>query len=214
MQVLVVASQKGGAGKTTLSGHLAVEVERINAGPVALLDTDPQRGLAAWWDERKASTPVIIRPPDLKDLGPFIEVVRGEGFKLLIIDTPPAVTDLIGRVMSHADLILVPVKPSPHDLRAVGPTIDLADRAGRRVVFIISQATARARLTGEAAVALSQHGTVSPITIHHRVEYAASMTDGRTVQETDPNGKSACEIASLWQYVSQQLNRSRNNHHG
>ena len=47
MVVLVLASQKGGSGKTTLSGHLAVEADRAGVGPVALIDTDPQGRSAA-----------------------------------------------------------------------------------------------------------------------------------------------------------------------
>ena len=42
MQVVAFSSQKGGSGKTTLAGHLAVEAERRGVGPVALIDTDPQ----------------------------------------------------------------------------------------------------------------------------------------------------------------------------
>jgi chromosome partitioning protein len=48
MRIIVVASQKGGSGKTTISGHLAVEAERNGHGPVAVIDTDPQGSLAHW----------------------------------------------------------------------------------------------------------------------------------------------------------------------
>ncbi|MDE2462343.1 MAG: ParA family protein, partial [Alphaproteobacteria bacterium] len=54
MHVLVLASQKGGSGKTTLSGHLAVEAMLAGVGPVALIDTDPQGSLAEWWNARSA----------------------------------------------------------------------------------------------------------------------------------------------------------------
>jgi cellulose biosynthesis protein BcsQ len=54
MRILTIASQKGGAGKTTLTAHVAVEAERAGAGPVAVVDTDPQGSLAAWWNTRQA----------------------------------------------------------------------------------------------------------------------------------------------------------------
>ena len=54
MRVLALASQKGGSGKTTLSGHLAVQAQRSGAGPVVLIDIDPQGSLADWWNEPEA----------------------------------------------------------------------------------------------------------------------------------------------------------------
>ena len=65
----------------------------------------------------------------------------------------------------------------------------------------------RARITADAAIALSQHGTVAPVTLFQRTDFAASMTDGRTVQELDANGKSAQEVTELWKYVSTQLRK-------
>ena len=108
-----------------------------------------------------------------------------------MIDTPPAITMAIQSVIAVAELIVVPTRPSPHDLRAVGATVDLCERAGKPLIFVVNGATPKAKITSEAAVALSQHGTVAPITLHHRTDFAASMIDGRTVMEVDPNGRSA-----------------------
>jgi hypothetical protein len=81
MHVLVLASPKGGSGKTTLSGHLAVEADQANIGPVALIDTDPQGSLSHWWNARAASSPhfakVGLLPPiaftlDLPQLTRFL----------------------------------------------------------------------------------------------------------------------------------------------
>lgn len=206
MLVIALASQKGGSGKTTLSGHLAVEAEKAGAGPVALIDTDPQGSLAAWWNVRTEKTPAFAKV-GVFDLQSAMKQLEQSGIKLLIIDTPPAITDAISHVISLADLILVPCRPSPHDLRSVGATADLADRHKKALIFIVNAATPRARITGEAAVALSQHGTVAPITIHHRVDFAASMVDGRTVGEVLPDSPSAKEINELWIYIQDRLAR-------
>ena len=61
MRVLAVASRKGGSGKTTLTAHIAVQAEREGAGPVAMMDIDPQGSLADWWNEREADTPLFTR---------------------------------------------------------------------------------------------------------------------------------------------------------
>ncbi len=206
MYTLVMASQKGGSGKTTLSGHLAVEAERAGAGPVALIDTDPQGSLSLWWNARKSDTPHFAKV-GLLDLGEALARLRENGIRLAVIDTPPAITGSISQVVAHADLVLVPTRPSPHDLRAVGATVDIAERHQKPLIFVVNGATARARITGEAAVALSQHGTVAPVTVHHRVDFAASMVDGRTVNEVVPKSQSSREISDLWVYVQDRLSR-------
>ena len=206
MHILVLASQKGGTGKTTLSGHLAVEAQNAGVGPVALIDTDPQGSLSHWWNARKAPEPLFVKVGPL-ELEKALEHLKLSGIKLAVIDTPPAITESISYVISHADLVILPTRPSPHDLRAVGPTVDVAGRHGKPVLFVVNAATLRARITGETAVALSQHGTVAPVTIHHRVDFAASMVDGRTVGEVTAESASAKEIQELWVYVQGRLAR-------
>ena len=206
MYTIVAASQKGGSGKTTLSGHLAVEAVRQGAGEIALIDTDPQGSLAHWWNARQAPAPHFVKA-GLPDLENALAGLERMGVRIAVIDTPPAITQSISRVVAHADLVIVPTRPSPHDLRAVGATVDIAERHGKPLIFVVNAATARARITGESAVALSQHGTVAPVTIHHRVDFAASMIDGRTVGEVVPNSQSAREISELWLYIQEKLSR-------
>jgi len=201
-----VAAQKGGSGKTTLSGHLAVEADRAGAGPVALIDTDPQGSLSLWWNARTAASPHFVKAGML-GLDAALAELRSANFKLVVIDTPPAITDSISHVVAHADLVLMPTRPSPHDLRAVGATVDIAERHQKPIIFIINAATTRARITAQSAVALSQHGTVAPVTIHHRVDFAASMVDGRTVGEIVAKSPSAKEISDLWTYLQDRLYR-------
>jgi len=207
MRVLAMASQKGGSGKTTLSGHLAVQAERAGAGPVVLIDIDPQGSLADWWNERDAELPAFAQTTVARLAGD-LELLRQQGFKLAVIDTPPAITMAIQSVIQVAELILIPTRPSPHDLRAVGATVELCDRSGKPLIFVVNAATPKARITSEAAVALSQHGTVAPVTVHQRTDFAGSMIDGRTVMEVDPRGKSAAEIAMLWTYVADRLEKN------
>ncbi|MBS0505238.1 MAG: ParA family protein [Proteobacteria bacterium] len=207
MRVLAMASQKGGSGKTTLSGHLAVQAQLAGAGPVVLIDIDPQGSLADWWNEREAELPAFAQTTVAR-LASDLDMLRQQGFKLAVIDTPPAITMAIQSVIQVAELIVIPTRPSPHDLRAVGATVDLCDRAGKPLIFVVNAATPKAKITAEAAVALSQHGTVAPVTIHQRTDFAASMIDGRTVMEVDPNGRSAQEVTGLWDYISDRLEKN------
>ena len=206
MRVIAVTSQKGGTGKTTMSGHLAVQAERMGMGPVVLVDCDPQGSLTNWWNLRQSETPVLVQT-SLSKLADDLLALRETGVKLVIIDTPPAITWTIINVVKAADLVVIPVRPSPHDLAATGSTVDLIEGIGKPMIFVINSASQRARITGEAAVALSQHGTVAPAIVHHRADFAASMIDGRTVMELPRAERSTGEIEALWDYLDKRLLR-------
>jgi len=205
MHVIAVVSQKGGSGKTTLSGHLSVQAERSGHGPVAVIDTDPQGSLAAWWNERENPSPVFVQTT-LHELRDHLDNMRQAGVRTVVIDTPPAITGAIHEVIRIADYVVVPTKPSPHDLRAVGATVKLVESCAKPMVFVLNDASPRAKITFEAAIALSQHGTVAPVTVHHRTLFASAMIDGRTAMELEPNGQSAIEILGLWEYINARLN--------
>src|SRR5271168_1164258 len=117
--VIVVACQKGGAGKTTIAAHLAVQAVRAGHGPVVLVDTDPQGSLGEWRSERKDDAPALATA-NLADLAANPAELWSGKAAFAIIDTPPALTASIERVIAIADLVLIPARPSPHDLRAIG----------------------------------------------------------------------------------------------
>ncbi|HLB06532.1 MAG TPA: ParA family protein [Alphaproteobacteria bacterium] len=204
MRVLTFASQKGGSGKTTLAGHVAVEIELAGAGRVALIDTDPQGSLADWWNARHADWPAFAHT-SVNRLKADLEELAKLGVDYAVIDTPPAITSTIHRVIEISDLVVIPTRPSPHDLRAAGATVELVKSLGKNMTFVVNGATPRARITAEAAIALSQHGTVAPVTIHQRTDFAASMIDGRTVMELDSRSRSSGEIGALWRYLATRL---------
>jgi chromosome partitioning protein len=206
MKVLVFASQKGGAGKTTLTGHLAVEAERQGKGPCLLMDADPQGSLVEWWNSREAPTPVFAQA-DVSNLGRQLVDLGKKGFQYAFIDTPPAITGTIQSVIQCADMVVIPTRPSPHDLRAVGRTVVMCQAAGKRPVFVINGAANRARITAEAAISLSEFGAVCPVVVYQRTDFASSMTDGRTAQELDEGSRSALEMRSLWKYLHSQMKK-------
>jgi chromosome partitioning protein len=91
LRVLALASQKGGSGKTTLSGHLAVQAQRAGSGPVVLIDIDPQGSLADWWNEREDEFPAFDQTSFAR-LASDLQVLRLLVFRLAVIDRPKAIT--------------------------------------------------------------------------------------------------------------------------
>jgi len=214
MRILTIASQKGGAGKTTLTAHVAVEAERAGAGPVAIVDTDPQGSLAAWWNTRQADTP-LFAAVDMSQLTEQLKRLDNQGMQLVIIDTPPALTSIIERTIHAAQMILIPSRPSPHDLRALATIVEMVEQTNTPCCFVLNGATPRTTIAKDAVGALAAHGKVAPVTVHHRIDFASSMIDGRTVGELEPQSRSAQEITQLWKYIDTEMRKYERRHrHG
>jgi chromosome partitioning protein len=152
---------------------------------------------------------VALQTFKLDDLAREVAAVRNSGAAIAIIDTPPALTASIAQVMAGADLVLIPARPSPHDLRAIGATVDLVRRARKPFLFVVNGAANRAHITAECVAALSEHGRVAPAILYQRTEWASSMINGRTVLETAASGKSAQEVTELWDYAYAQMTAMR-----
>ncbi len=208
MRVIVFASRKGGAGKTTLATALAVEAGRAGAGPVGVVDTDPMQGLAQWWDARQHDASPILARPD-PDVATALAALREQQVQIVLVDTPPAIDRSVAGTIAHADLVVVPVRASPDDLRAIASTVDVIQLARKPMVFVVNAVKPRVRLTMEAVVALSQHGTVAPVQVADRTDYAAAKVDGHTAPEMDTGGKAAGEMADLWAYLSKRMDAPR-----
>jgi chromosome partitioning protein len=197
MKIIAIASRKGGVGKTTLAGHLAVAAERAGQGPVGLMDIDPQGNLSDWWNARPVATPLYVRIP-LERLADEIENLRTQGLEYLIVDTPPTVNAEVGDLIGLSELVVIPTR-----------TIELAERLGKPLVFVVNAAVANARITNETLALLSRHGHLAPTVVHQRVAFASSMTDGRTVMELAPKSPGSEEIESLWSYLHQRIAGAR-----
>ena len=200
MQTIVFNSQKGGSGKTTLCIHLAVEAERTGAGPVFLIDTDSQGTLTLWHEKREAEAPQRVELPFEGIIG-GLNLLRQRGAAFCFIDTAPSRTDETVALFQIADLVLVPIRPSPSDLWAAAATVKLLKHNQIPFLFVLNQVKSNARITAQAAAALSHYGRVAETFIGDRVLYAAALTDGRTAIELASKSPAATESAALWKNV-------------
>jgi chromosome partitioning protein len=197
MKTIVITSQKGGSGKTTLAAHLAVEAEQRGDGPAWLVDTDKQGTLSLWHEHRPTETPQRLDAP-FAQLSGALRLLANKGAAWCFIDTAPTISDQSARILELADLVVVPVRPSPADLWAVAETVALVKEARKPFLFVITQAKAQATITAQAVAALSHHGRVAQTFIADRVPYAAAMTGGQTAAELSPKSAAAHEVAALW----------------
>ena len=201
-RILTVAQQKGGSGKTTLAAHIAVALSRASGEPVAILDVDPQGSLGTWFEAREEALGEELTGLEFRTASGWgarreaKSLARSHGF--VIIDTPPKTDADAKPAIDAADLVLVPIQPTPVDLWATEQTIRLAEREDTPAVLILNRVPPRAALTSEMSEAISGSGYEAlAARLGNRTGFAASMGSGRTVMETAPTGKAAAEIEAL-----------------
>ncbi|SAL52673.1 ParA family protein [Caballeronia concitans] len=208
MKTIVVASQKGGSGKTTLVSHLAVEAEHAGDGPAWIIDTDRQGTLSRWHENRAVDSPQRADVPFTK-LRAALDALDKQGAAYCFVDTAPALSDQNTALLHLADLVLIPVRPSPADLWAVSETVEQVKDAGKPLLFVITQAKAQASITAQTVAVLSGHGRVAQAFIADRVPYAMAMTEGRTAPELGAKTPAAAEIAGLWSCVKSSFHENK-----
>lgn len=172
---------KGGTGKTTVAVHLAVAAHR-DGHSTTLLDTDPQ-GSALDWHRR---TPDGYDGPDVQPVEDrtLAAAVGQTESDAVVIDAPARLDEQTGRVLTNADLALVPVRPSGLDLWGTAEFLDVLTghvERGLTAAFVGSQRDVRTSLSDQLDAALSQLGLSLLDGLTLRVSYARSMSDGQTV---------------------------------
>ena len=198
-QVIAVARQKGGAGKTMLATQLGVALGMTRR--VGLLDIDPQGSLGAWARLRaanaKARADLAVESVSGWRLANTLDAMRRD-CDLLVIDTPPVLDSDARRAIRGADLVLVPLNPSPPDLWAAEGTLTLAAEERRPVALVFNRAPAASKLRRrlEAEIAARRLRLIDEA-LGNRAAYANSFAEGLGVAETGPSTLAGTEIAAL-----------------
>lgn len=201
MKIVAIISQKGGSGKTTVAVHLAVCAE-LAKQTAAIIDLDPQLSALEWFSRRKAETPEVITAT-LERLPALLKQAKANGADFAIIDTAPHSDRAAIIAASHADLVLIPCRPSAFDIAAIGTTIDILklSKVIDKAAILLNAAPPRGIMTEKAAAGLSEIIPVVPIYMYQRAAYSHAINGGYSVEEYEPHGKAAEEIRALYKWI-------------
>lgn len=199
--IISFLNQKGGVGKTTLAVHLSMALA-LRGNRVLLVDADPQGSALDWSASRQAapSFPVIGLPTKNlhREVQPHIP-----NYDFIIIDGPPRVNELARAAIMAADVVLVPVQPSPYDVWAAKEITDLLSeaavfKANQKSAFVINRKIVNTAIGRDVAQALADYSLpVLATAISQRVAFAESAAQGSTVLELDPKSSAAQEMNTL-----------------
>jgi len=222
MHVVTFVSQKGGSGKSTLCCALAVAAQ-LDGRRVAMVDLDPQGSTAAWVEAReklRSWMPDETRPTDIPlrkvgaaRIGAWLEEAKARniaGDLLVLIDTAGNTSDDVTAALKGSDVVLVPVQPSPQDMRALAPTLrQVREHAAGRFAFVLSRAShLQNRENAEIIAGLERHGPVAGV-VMDRVEFKRSIGQGYGPHESATASKAAGEVDTLWDHIKQKIEGAR-----
>jgi chromosome partitioning protein len=211
MQTIVLATQKGGSGKSTLAVGLALAA--IQAGhSVRLIETDSQGTLSNWQSRRPYAEPIVEPVYAAGDVEQRLQSLDRDGVTLTIIDTSGGISAATTSAIRHADLCLIPARPSVADIEASASTLSVVRAWHKPFAFILNQTPIRGQRLTNAANALGEEaaldisGVVATPFIVMRNDHQDALSAGLAVNEYAPGSKSADEIRGLWHWVEARLN--------
>ena len=197
-KVISFSNQKGGSGKTTLSANLAVLWS--NSGyKVAVIDADAQNSLTYWLEARKKyygedDIGITSYNFDVRNLKEEIKQIKRK-YNFIIIDSPPSITFDTIQIIKASDRVFVPVQPSPLDLMATVPFINLVKQEKKNPIIFLNRVMPRVRLTEAMILRLRYAGAkIARSRISSKVLFAETFSVGRGVIDISVTSDAAKEI--------------------
>lgn len=197
-QIITIAQQKGGTGKTTIAAHIAVSFAQTGRR-VAIIDIDPQGSLSRWH---------ILREKKFGIGYTGLYFVASSGWRIegvinnlqnkmdyIIIDAPPHTETESKSAIRTSTLVIVPMQPSPTDLWATEATINFAKSENIPAKILINRYNPTSKISKEIIRQLNAE--VFKNTIGNRVAFSSCFLTGVTVTETQPNSSAAIEIKNF-----------------
>ena len=208
-KIITLANQKGGSGKTTLSVNLAV-LWSNSQYRVAVFDADTQGSLKYWLEARKKyygenDIGIDVYPYHTHSLGEDIKKIKRK-YNFIVIDSPPSITYDTIQIVKNSDRVFVPVQPSPVDLLATIPFLNLVKQEKKKAIVILNRVMSRARLTDAMVMRLRYAGAkIARSRISSKVIYAETYSVGRGVVDISITTDVSKEIINVGNEILRNL---------
>jgi chromosome partitioning protein len=209
MNVITLASRKGGAGKSTLAAHLSSYAYALGRHCL-LIDADPQGSLTLWHSLRPDAEPRLVSAT--RGIDRAIGFARAESYDYVFIDTSPTMWVVVQEAIRYATLVLIPARPAFFDLNAVLETVKTARERDKPYAVVLNAAPSKRDERESPIMAQSRafldrreipvwHGQIT-----QRTGFSLTLAAGASASELAPDNIAAAgEVASLWSAVERSV---------
>ena len=208
MNVITLASRKGGSGKSTLTAHLAAFAHKLGRRTL-ILDADPQGSLTLWHSMRRGREPRLESA--VRGIDRLLAHAMIDGIEWIFIDTAPTMWVVVHEAIRAATLVVIPARPGFFDLAAVTETVKIARERNKPYAVVMNSAPVKRDDRESPTVAASRAKLEQlgiPVwsgQISQRAGYVASLAAGFSVGEVAPESAAGQEIARLWSAVERSV---------
>lgn len=209
MNIITMASRKGGAGKSTLTAQLAAFSYHQAGRRCILIDADPQGSLTLWHSLR-ADGNLPLRSA-VRGVDRALATAMVEGYEWAFIDTAASMWVVALEAIRAATFVLIPARPGFFDLNAVRETVATARERNKPYAVVLNAAPVKRE--GKEAPAVTQSRAYFdslgiPVwsgQISQRTGYVLTLAAGASVCEVAPESLASGEIARLWSAVERSV---------
>ncbi|MDH2998510.1 hypothetical protein A1D22_10920 [Pasteurellaceae bacterium LFhippo2] len=201
MEVITIASAKGGVSKSLLAVNLFSYLKNRKNKKVLLIDTDEQKSAFEFLQELGEENAALAL--DEKEFKLILKQAEEEKIDFVVVDTAPTITEFNGKILENSHKVLIAVKPAKFDIKSIYNTIEVVNHSHAKSCILFTQTINNSTNTKKNIEELktmfeTENVKVLDYELSHSAVYVNAINDNKTIFDTKGNTKQKNELIEIF----------------